>query len=264
MDKEHVYGYRAVAFLDVLGFSDKLDEFEAEVSDRFVSKKASEFIGVFKSAIESLDPKRYACYLFSDNICITTISDDIADLRDLLIVVCELFYRFAKKGYFLRGGIYYGLFINEEFIAIGVPLKNAYKMENQAIYPRVVMSERFIEEFQGYNEGGEIVFDEFYDKYFILNNYEVNYLNVFLYVFQTNNRKDKEGFFIDYNTSISNCIKKSKIESVFIKYKWLADQFNIFIDLYVDSLVFLDNDFDPESEHGFLDFVIKKRINYHV
>lgn len=92
MDQQYVYRNRAVAFLDVLGFRQKLIEFEAEARDnqiiapahndpenvlhgKFVSKKANEFINTFKNSIGQLDKDKYKYYLFSDNICITSITD---------------------------------------------------------------------------------------------------------------------------------------------------------------------------------------------
>ena len=131
-EQQYIYKNRAVAFLDVLGFRQKLFDFEQEAKEnriginvteieetpyqrQYVSNKANDFINTFKNAISKLDVEKYRYYLFSDNICITSIKDTSkSDLQDLLLVITELYFEFAQKGYFLRGGIDYGLFIDEK------------------------------------------------------------------------------------------------------------------------------------------------------
>src|SRR5690606_18436190 len=118
------------------------------------SQKASDFIETFNHAISKLDPDKFSYYLFSDNICITAKNlntNDEKSLTELLLVVSELFFEFIQRGYFLRGGIDYGLFIDKSSIALGVPLATAYKIEStQAVFPRIVLSKEFIKQFEVY------------------------------------------------------------------------------------------------------------------
>ena len=132
---EYIFENRAVAFLDVLGFRETLKEFEVEATKKllrerntefedldkgqtFTSPKANEFIDVFLNSIRGLDKERFNYYLFSDNICITINDDDPALLTEFLLVIAELYFAFAEKGYFLRGAVDYGLFINQDTIAL--------------------------------------------------------------------------------------------------------------------------------------------------
>lgn len=279
MAQEYLYRNRAVAFLDVLGFKQKLNEFELEAKSnhipenddavnangKYISQKANDFINTFKLAISQLDEKKYRYYLFSDNICITSIEDTSAsDLQDLLLVIAKLYFEFAKRGYFLRGGIDYGLFIDEETLALGNPLANAYELETKkAVYPRIVLSQNLVDEFQGYDPQGEKQFDYFYSDALIKDSCEIKFLNVFLQVFQSDYREDREAFFARFKTVILENLHANKSnEAVFVKYKWLADQFNEFIDLFTEKLAYMDSDFDPEQEIGFLDFVKQQKISY--
>lgn len=279
MAQEYLYRNRAVAFLDVLGFKQKLNEFELEAKSnhipenddavnangKYISQKANDFINTFKLAISQLDEKKYRYYLFSDNICITSIEDTSAsDLQDLLLVIAKLYFEFAKRGYFLRGGIDYGLFIDEETLALGNPLANAYELETKkAVYPRIVLSQNLVDEFQGYDPQGEKQFDYFYSDALIKDSCEIKFLNVFLQVFQSDYREDREAFFARFKTVILENLHANKSnETVFVKYKWLADQFNEFIDLFTEKLAYMDSDFDPEQEIGFLDFVKQQKISY--
>ena len=276
----YIFHNRAVAFLDVLGFQQFLGEFDAEarqnrkrlpeenedpiLGGRFTSQKANEFIATFKNAIEQLDKEKYRYYLFSDNICITSIQETTPnDLQDLLLVITKLYFDFAKKGYFLRGGVDYGLFIDEETIAVGVPLANAYLLESKvAIYPRIVLSTNIVDQFQAYNLSGEKEFDYPFANVMIEGQDE-KYLNIFLQVFQSDYVEDKRLFFADFKQVISNHLEVNKqSERIYEKYRWLAEQFNIFIDKFVNELAYQDDNFDPESDEDFLEFVRQQRINY--
>src|SRR5688572_13081849 len=172
--QEYIYQDRAVVFVDVLGFQKKLYEFEQddqtkkdnEGGEYLVSEKVNEFINTFKSVISLLDKGNFRYYLFSDNICITV---DYVENPDLLIsvlfTVSELFYSFAQKGYFLRGGIDVGKFVDEEEIAIGVPLANAYLMENKlANYPRILISDKYVKLVEEFSQQGKFDSFEFLDS----------------------------------------------------------------------------------------------------
>lgn len=282
MEHNYVYRNRAVAFLDVLGFRQKLNEFENEAkhnnhesitentSDsgdiiKYVSTKANDFINTFKGAIGQLDGNKYTYYLFSDNICITSIRETTPeDLQDLLLVISRLYYEFAQKGYFLRGGIDYGLFIDEETIAVGTPLAIAYELETKkAVYPRIILSQNLVNEFQEFNLKGEKEYEYFYADALIKDSCEIKFLNVFLQVFQSDYRQDRENFFSNFNKVIIQNLEANKSnETVFVKYKWLAEQFNEFIDSFTSNLAFMDVNFDPESEPGFLDSIKQQKISY--
>src|SRR6187402_3616749 len=99
---EHIFQERVVAFLDVLGFRQKLSEFEneaknyknysedAEYGSQYYSENAHIFIETFNAAVGKLNKDKYRHYLFSDNICITSIEKlSPADIQDLLLVISE-------------------------------------------------------------------------------------------------------------------------------------------------------------------------------
>lgn len=267
------YFDRAVAFLDVLGFKQKLYAFENEALEfskdpnidedttaQFYSIHAEEFIETFTDAVSLLDTSKFRYYLFSDNICITSVAKTTSnDLLELLTVIATLFYKFAIKGYFLRGGIDYGKFIDLDSIAIGVPLANAYEIENSiAVYPRIVLSNEFIRQFEFYNSHEEAAFENEYIELFIKQSCELRYLNVFVEVFKV---EDRDHFFSSLKQTIeSNLLENSNTEKVFIKFKWLAKQFNTFIIDYIEYLAFFDTNFEPTDEH--LQFVNNQTIKH--
>ncbi len=246
------YQYRIVAFLDVLGFKNKLYEFEKEALEngnedgkKLVSQKATDFVNVFKEVTNLMDEFDCNYYLFSDNICLTVDPHHNKSLIvEILFTVSNLFRKFSQMGYFLRGGIDYGLMLDEKSIAMGVPLANAYIMESEkAIFPRVIMSERFI----------QFIDDKSFDEHFqfnILNfikkSCEINYVNLFYSVIKTD---DKVSFFEQYKQVIEDHLSISKgKENIFIKYKWIAKEYNEFLNNYIENIEYFEQDFEFTEE----------------
>jgi hypothetical protein len=198
----YIYQDRAVAFVDVLGFRDKLKEFEqdaqaktSEGAEYLVSEKVNEFINTFKSVISLLDKDNFRYYLFSDNICITVDYVSKPDLLiSLLFTLSELFYSFAEKGYFLRGGVDVGKFVDESEIALGLPLASAYDMESkQAIYPRILISSQFSDKLSAYLADHQLSdTSDLSQEQLIYQSCEFLFLNVFYNVVR---KEDKGGLF---------------------------------------------------------------------
>ena len=283
MNNQYVYNERAVAFLDVLGFKSKLDSFEKEAIEfkenqennvendrdsfdsldgvKFYSAKANEFIDTFNSAISKLNPDNFRYYLFSDNICINARNDtsENSSLIELLLIISELYYEFAQKGYFLRGGIDYGLFIDDSSLALGVPLVNAYNIESvQAVFPRILLSNNFVKQFELYLNADTTVYSSILLISLIKKSCEINYLNIFNHIFKVDYKED---FFVNYNSKIIENIKENESsEKVSIKFKWLANEFNNFIDSYTSSLAYLDENFEPTDE--FISNIKQLKIDY--
>jgi len=283
MVSQYIYGNRAVAFLDVLGFQNKLKEFENEavqfyaefIADNsegneeddevgrvFYSQKASDFIETFNKAISKLDNDKFSYYLFSDNICLTAkniSSNGEKSLVELLLVISELYFEFVQKGYFLRGGIDYGLFIDQSSIALGVPLATAYKLESDlAVFPRIILSKEFVKQLSYHISIDEYQIDSILNSSLVKVSCEIQYLNVFNHIFKV---EDKEYFFEKYNYYISeNLLSNSVSESIFLKYKWLADEFNSFIETYTSTLAFYDENFNPTEEY--IESIKQLKVSY--
>lgn len=252
-ENSYVYTHRAVAFLDVLGFKEKLKEFEQEaienIEEKHYSKKANDFIEAFNHAISKLDKDKFSYYLFSDNICITAKmeTNTANSYIELLMVIAELYFEFVKRGYFLRGGVDYGLFIDKASLALGVPLANAYILENLAIYPRIVLSNDFIKQISEYEKGEGSEMELKINHELIKSSCEIKYLNVFYHILKLD---DKESFFENYNSRISESLKlNANKENIFIKYNWLAGEFNAFLEHYISNLVYTEEDLDATEDY---------------
>jgi len=254
---QYIYQDRAVVFLDVLGFQEKLIEFQKEAllnkenndAEFYISEAVNEFINTFKSVVSFLDENNFSYYLFSDNICITIdFEEDKNRLIDILTTINDLFFKFAQKGYFLRGGLDVGKFIDEKDIAVGVPLAVAVHLEKDvAVYPRIILSENYKKLLDTFEEGKLISEQSIVKKnYLIKQHCEVFYINTFFNLFNNEN-------IIELLETLGNSISKNLIanslkEKVAIKYEWLRNEFNFFIDQYVSELIFLESDFVPEED----------------
>jgi hypothetical protein len=261
-EQEYIYQDRIVAFIDVLGFKEKLYEFEKDAkakniaeeseekgSEYLVSEKVNEFINTFKSVTELLDKDNFRYYLFSDNICITVDYIENPDaIVSLLFTVSELFYSFAQKGYFLRGGIDIGKFIDEKQIALGVPLAKAYIMEsNDAVNPRILISDEYYQLVKDTFVQNKLRHFENLSEFFLINhNCEMHYLNVFCNVVK---KDDKIKFFTDIRAKIiENLEASNKKERINIKYVWLAGEYNQFLEIYISDFVYRQEEFEPTED----------------
>lgn len=259
--EQYLYQDRAVVFLDVLGFQEKLIDFENQAvqynedNNYFYSESVNEFIETFKSVVGFLDKNNFNFYLFSDNICITIdYSENQNRLIEILVAINDLFFKFAQKGYFLRGGVDVGKFVDvkekekENKIAVGVPLATAYKLEQDvAMYPRIVISNNYKKLLDSFEESKLINEDSITKKkYLIKQHCEVYYINTF---FNLLNNENKIEIVEGIKKSIEeNLLTNSMKERVAIKYEWLANEFNSFIDEYVNELIYLETETPEEEE----------------
>lgn len=136
-----------MAFLDILGFSNiVLSESPKYIENIFETiKKCKNSIKQDKCAWSS----EYDClsentfvYIMSDSVVIA-IKSDISGALDFLIRWCKeiQIQLLLKHKRVVRGGVSRGLYYQDREIAFGNGLVKAYKIENTAKYPRIVIDE---------------------------------------------------------------------------------------------------------------------------
>ncbi|MBS4028501.1 MAG: hypothetical protein KGZ58_07670 [Ignavibacteriales bacterium] len=250
------YSRKIVVFLDILGFSSLLPDFEKEALENNdstqpnyrESESLNRLINIFENVTRLIKNENYNGYLFSDNICITVdyIVDE-TEKPDLFVEIMELISRlmneFVSEGYFLRGGVDAGWFLDVDSIAIGVPLVNAYKLETEkAIFPRVAISDYYKSIIDDYKQKSKLndTSDLLSTNYFKKDN-AIHYLNSFYYISNFEDKFSKINYLQTYSEILRNKIDEYKTNSKFLsKYIWVAKEFNEFIDFYLEPL--------PESE----------------
>lgn len=133
---------RAVAFIDVLGFKQKIGEQSAaELGKKYkrairyalekysvnadFSKEPAFFPGM------SGDDEYCISYVFSDSIILASFDDTEENCLKLLVFTYKLARTMMAQGFLVRGGVSYGdMFIDlEDSVFVGAALTQAYELE---------------------------------------------------------------------------------------------------------------------------------------
>lgn len=142
---------RAVAFIDVLGFSSLVEKAVMGDSEReqlqFLVSLLEDVIPILDAGVEQTVPKHLVpkhIYI-SDSIILSAPINDRAIKRysGLEIVVMraiQLTHRFLEAGYLLRGGISVGKVWHGESNIVGPAYAEAFKIENTGCKPCIVLS----------------------------------------------------------------------------------------------------------------------------
>ena len=132
------YQNKLVAFIDILGFKNII-----YASD---TKPITKYFDFVFSTFNRVSKKRgFNYHLISDSIVVST-SLSKENLILLTRTLCVLQSRLLAEGILVRGSISYGqLYLNKsKNIIVGNGLINAYNLEQQAIYPRIIIDKTLI------------------------------------------------------------------------------------------------------------------------
>jgi hypothetical protein len=134
------------AFLDVLGFSDRIRKsYKNKTKDQLLQQ----FHAIFKRQIKQLESDVGESLLyfksFSDNVLLAhpRFSDDMeSEFSFILWSIREYQFAMASQGFFIRGGLSVGSLFVDDNSVYGKALIDAYELESKiAINPIVVMCE---------------------------------------------------------------------------------------------------------------------------
>lgn len=153
---------RFVCFIDILGFSDLINEYETNISSTILQDiqesfaQAKTFLFASKGNKSDDVTKNLAYQTFSDNICISipyfdNETDYISNFNLIATYVRGLQLALMEKGFFTRGGISTGSYYSDNNIIFSKGLVNAYFLESKkANYPRVIIDKPIIEKLKNY------------------------------------------------------------------------------------------------------------------
>ena len=131
------YENKYVAFIDVLGFSDLVFKDKPKVQEFFNAiDEAFNYFSITEE-IEKIS--------ISDSI-IFLAADNDSDFVTLLKMVQNLQGNLASNNIWVRGGITFGevSFNDKKNIIVGEGFINSYKLEKQAIQPRIIIDPRIV------------------------------------------------------------------------------------------------------------------------
>jgi len=155
---------RIICFMDILGFSDLINEYDTDITSTVLQDIQESFALAKTQLLDNKLPHnkevvRHLKYQsFSDNICISVPyfdneNDFIANFNLLSVYVRGFQSIMMTKGIFMRGGISTGSYYSDNNIIFSKGLVNAYYLESKkANYPRVIIDNSIIAKLLEYNE----------------------------------------------------------------------------------------------------------------
>lgn len=154
---------RIVCFMDILGFSDLINEYDEDITSTLLQDIQESFSLAQTYLLDNKlqknkDVIRHLKYqTFSDNICISipyfdNENDFLSNFNLLATYVRGFQLIMMTKGFFTRGGISTGSYYADNNIIFSKGLVNAYLLESKkAIYPRVLVDNIIINKLLSYS-----------------------------------------------------------------------------------------------------------------
>jgi hypothetical protein len=241
-DEEFEYKNRMVAFIDILGFKDIVNESKDKcqiikeiIEAMDLAKDIKKLAELMKKAYivdENNDKHKIDMQLtlFSDSVIIS-INDDKKIKTELYNAffnnLKKLAYALARRNFFLRGGITYGKLYHVENKCFGPAMNKAYALESTvANYPRIVVDKKALEEINKLKE--EYVITDKIDSIEIL-----DYLYMKIYSCISSENKDESAEYLKSLLEIKNNVEKNILkfkdrdnEKLLIKYQWYKNYYN--------------------------------------
>ncbi len=149
---------RIVAFIDILGFSAIIDEYDSNKTSNILNELHDTLEMAIKISIENMiDPKSQTDIkelleyrMFSDCICLSLPyiefgRDFHVQFHSLSAIVRAYQIAMMQKGFFVRGGISMGSFYADKNMIFSGGLVSAYKLEQTAVYPVIAIDKTVLE-----------------------------------------------------------------------------------------------------------------------
>ncbi len=237
-----------VAFLDILGFSQYASD---ETNEEHIIKMfefTNKFCYLFNSSPEL--PQNAA--FFSDSIVI--VSDDIESLIPPIYIVES--YLWNEMKLLFRGGISYGQYYHNNNVLFGPAVIQAYKLEKQANYSRIIIDNKIIKEnFQEFDNKLSVFYD--YDGCACLNPFATILNEKIAYGGEKPKYPDSipeaiKATFENNRNKIIEGIRQHKDSAVVDKYLWRIRPFNftcrVLVDLSIGFVIYDDIDYQMSDE----------------
>lgn len=229
------YENRVVLFLDILGFSEIIENTVDKNEEEIASKTQFliDLIGKMTKVANST-PKNSSKVVtqFSDSIVISFKEDDREEIQGIFFNLQRLIANLLEQKILCRGAISYGKLFHDESIVFGPALVEAYFTESQAaLYPRVILDNAVLEimrknfSFKNSNSYANIRFDsnvkselekDSDDKFY------VDYFSGAMYFFRDDNLFE---MYENLRKVISDGLRRKKPNEK-IKYTWMRNKYN--------------------------------------
>lgn len=140
MDLENEIKERFVAFVDVLGFSEMVNRNNIKAIEKYFTEIKTTLSEMVKggSTLEYM--------AISDSIIVFTPDNKLSSFLSLVNNIRMIQIILVRKGFWVRGGIALGpaCYVKNENIIFGKGYIDAYNLEKEATFPRVIVSPKII------------------------------------------------------------------------------------------------------------------------
>lgn len=239
MNNNLIYEERVCLFLDILGFSEHVNQSTDRENVEITSKaqEISELLNLLPLKMLSVGTgnRDRKITQFSDSIVVSFQLSDENAFIELLDDIMQIIVNFIVKGYLVRGGISYGKLFHKKNIVFGPAMITAYELESKiAIYPRVIFDKELVDTLIKNGDTAlksllmNNVESEFFWKEDFDGKYYLNFLKGSEYYMDKNDFYNH--FLRKLREFIVTALKNRSSQTVRTKYGWLRTKFNEFID----------------------------------
>ena len=226
-----------VAFVDILGFS-KLVSKNNSVN---VARIIFDSIEKYQDFYNRTKKLKAQIAFFSDSIVITV---DDGRVEDLLFPIWMMEQTLlTETGLLFRGAITKGLYYHEGSIAYGPAIVDAYNMEKEAKYSRIIIDDKLINSINNI----QYIFMRDLDGRYCFNPYSIGIFGES----ESITRASKEEIFTSIKESRQRLIKsiKKNINREYAeKYTWRARPYNVVCKEVLDVFTALEIEYSKEEE----------------
>lgn len=148
---------RIVAFIDILGFSDIIREYDTNDQSNILNELHETLQAAVKVSISSFvnskvqkdAVKNFEYRMFSDCLCLSLPYIDYGNdfhiqFYNIALVAASYQIAMMQKGFFVRGGISMGGYYSDSHMIFSGGLVSAYRMEQKSKYPVIGMDEQVL------------------------------------------------------------------------------------------------------------------------
>jgi hypothetical protein len=246
MSSKYLYEDRIVAFIDILGFKNKINDTISGSNN--VQSQIDKIIQAYdiirnscgieiKNEMEKMIRKELLesrmATIFSDSIIISFLTDNISEISFTFIDLQRILDHLVHHHFICRGALTCGKMIHTKDFCFGPAFVEAYEMEKKAaLYPRIIISEDLMKKFKQFEQQPALE-DEMESVKNLLKQdtdgmYYIDYFENIMGL----HKEDKN--FPKHINKISTFIKKEiqsiKPPDVKIKYMWMRDKVNKVIE----------------------------------
>lgn len=224
--KEKDYSDNLVAFLDILGFKHLIlqDKLKSLKSINSIDGHLKQILTVLKD--EKENDIIFSTKLFSDCMSVSC-KYSYENIFNIIYELAYIQFYFSSEGIFLRGALSRGNHFENSRMIFSQGLVNAFELEQQAIYPRIVIDKKLINQIINDDNSYFPIYVGFKMQDFLIKSPDGQYCIDYLNMVYEEGLDQIESLQMHKKAILSNVQQNYNDISVIEKYRWLAEYHNL-------------------------------------